>query len=305
MSRRSKGKALNGWLVVDKNVGYTSATIVNKVRWLLNAQKAGHAGTLDPDATGILAIALGEATKTIPYLMNAHKTYQFKIHLGSATNTDDVTGHIIRVSDDRPTDIQLTEILKYFRGNIQQIPPKYSAVKINGNRAYKLSRYGITDLNLKARNLFIEKLEIIERVDADSVIMEMICGKGGYVRSIARDIGEKLGCFAHAGQIRRIASGPFTLSNVISDDIIFKENIPKILAHIQPVEMPLDQLQRFDCLICDANEIKHGKKILINGDPSKETFEAFVCFNNEPIAIGKVTNNYFFPKRVFSFFANE
>ena len=132
MSRRSKGKALNGWLVVDKNVGYTSATIVNKVRWLLNAQKAGHAGTLDPDATGILAIALGEATKTIPYLINAHKTYQFKIHLGSATNTDDVTGHIIRVSDDRPTDIQLTEILKYFRGNIQQIPPKYSAVKING-----------------------------------------------------------------------------------------------------------------------------------------------------------------------------
>jgi tRNA pseudouridine55 synthase len=148
-------------------------------------------------------------------------------------------------------------------------------------------------------------LEIIERVDADSVIMEMICGKGGYVRSIARDIGEKLGCFAHAGQIRRIASGPFTLSNVISDDIIFKENIPKILAHIQPVEVPLDQLQRFDCLICDAKEIKHGKKILINGDPSKETFEAFVCFNNEPIAIGKVTNNYFFPKRVFSFFANE
>ena len=301
MSRNSKGIALNGWLVIDKNAGYSSTAIVNKVRWLLNAKKAGHAGTLDPDATGLLAVALGEATKTIPYLTNATKTYHFQINFGSATDTDDISGKKIKGSKARPTTVQLKETLKFFTGNIKQIPPKFSAIKINGKRAYDLSRKGVTEIKIKARDLMVEKLNIIERIDSDTAIMEMVCGKGGYVRSMARDIGEKLGCFAHASNIRRTSSGPLTLLNSISTDIILEENIPKIFKNILPIQTPLDQLQRFDCLIGDVSAIRNGQKILLNEKASIEDFNSYVCFDNKPIAIGKISNHYFYPKKVFSF----
>ncbi len=301
MSLNSKNKNLNGWLIVDKKEGYTSAALVNKVRWLLNARKAGHAGTLDPDATGILAIALGDATKTIPYLTNADKTYQFQVYFGAATDTDDTSGNTIKISENRPTNEELLKILRHFRGKIRQVPPKYSAVKINGKKAYDLSRNGVNDINLNARTLMVKKLELIKRIDPDSVQMKMTCGKGGYVRSIARDIGEQLGCYAHAGQIRRISSGPFSLNDSISADFIFKENVPKILKNILPIHLSLQNLDRFDCLIDDAKEIKNGKKIRIFVEKLNEKDEVFVCFNNEPIAIGNLRNNYFYPKKVFSF----
>ena len=301
VTRRSKRAEINGWLIVDKKEGYTSTALVNKIRWLLNARKAGHAGTLDPDATGILAVALGEATKTIPYLTAADKSYEFLIHFGTATDTDDTSGSKIKTSKYRPTNEELLKILKCFRGMIKQVPPKYSAVKINGDKAYKLSRSGVTDLNLEARPLLVKKLDLIKRIDRDSVLMKMICGKGGYVRSIARDIGEQIGCFAHAGHIRRLSSGPFSLSDCISDDLIFKENVPKILENILPIHSSLNNLARFDCLIDDANEIKNGKKIPISGKAASTEAEIYVCFNDEPIAIGKLNNNYFYPKKVFSF----
>ena len=301
MSRRSHGRALNGWLVVDKTVGQTSTKIVNKIKWLLNARKAGHAGTLDPDATGILAIALGEATKTIPYLTNSNKTYHFTVHFGAATDTDDISGHKIKISNNRPTDAQLAKALNCFIGEIQQIPPKYSAVKINGIRAYQLSREGEKNFKLKPRKLIIEKLDVIERVNSNSVRMKMVCGKGGYVRSIARDIGEKLGCFGHAAQIRRTSTGPFTLSDAISDDFILEENVTKIFEHIRPIQSTLDKLRQFDCQENEVNDIKNGMKVYVGGHNFKENSEVLTCFNNKPVAIGKVINNNFYPKRVFNF----
>ena len=184
---------------------------------------------------------------------------------------------------------------------IKQVPPNYSAVKINGRKAYELSRNGEKYLNLKARPLLVKKLDVIKRIDRDSVLMKMICGKGGYVRSIARDIGEQIGCFAHAGQIRRVSSGPFSLSDCIPDDLIIKENVPKILENILPIQSSLTNLGRFDCLVDHANEIKNGKKIPVSGKMLGAKAEIFVCFNGKPIAIGKLNDNYFYPKKVFSF----
>ncbi len=304
MSRHSKSKSINGWLIVDKNTGYSSASVVNKVKWLLNAKKAGHIGTLDPDASGIIAIALGDATKTIPYVNDDSKTYHFEIHFGSATDTDDVSGSKVKVSNLRPSESQLLSVIELFKGNIKQVPPKYSAIKINGKRAYELSRKGITNFKLKSRTLHIEKLEIIERINENSAKMKLVCGRGGYVRSIARDIGEKLGCFAHAGQIRRIVSGPFTLKNSISAEVIFDENIKDVLGKVLPLNAPLKHIECFTCHLSDANEINDGKKILVKEKIFETNSTAFVCFKDKPIAIGQVINNYFYPKKVFTFVTN-
>ena len=305
MSRQLQKQNLNGWLVIDKKAGYTSTSVVNKIKWLLNAKKAGHAGTLDPDATGILAIALGEATKTIPYITGAPKTYQFKIYLGAATDTDDTSGKTIKISNTRPTDTQLTNVLTAFLGNIKQVPPNYSAIKINGNRAYQLARNGLTELKLQERNLQVEKLELIKRINSNEAIMRMVCGKGGYVRSIARDIGEKLSCFAHAGEIRRLSSGPFTLSNSISHEIIFKKDSTPIFEKIRPIQSALYQLDSFKCSGDDVKNLRNGKKISIDEYHFEENSEIFVYFQNVPIAIGRVKNSYFYPKRVFNYVFHE
>ena len=188
MSRIKKGRAVTGWLIVDKPAGITSTAVVNKVKWALSAQKAGHAGTLDPDATGVLAVALGEATKTIPYITDALKCYRFRVTLGAQTDTDDASGTILATSDQRPTDAQIEAALHAFRGDIQQVPPQYSAVKVDGDRAYDLAREGEV-MDLAARPLWVETLTLLDRPDPDHVDLEMVCGKGGYVRSIARDLG--------------------------------------------------------------------------------------------------------------------
>ena len=300
MARQSKGIPINGWLVVDKNVGYTSAALVNKLRWVLNAQKAGHAGTLDPDATGILAIALGEATKTIPYLTEALKSYIFTITLGASTDTDDASGNLLEASENRPTDNELENVLKQFIGHIKQRPPNYSAVKVEGQKAYKLSRNGERKFVLKERDLLVKKLTIIERIDSNTVKMEMICGKGGYVRSIARDIGENLGCFAHIDTIRRISSGPFTLADSISGDIIFSADVKKIREKILPVQSPLNQLGSFECLSRDLIEIKNGKKIIVNDENVQENVSVFTTFNSKIVAIGKIRDGEFHPQKVFA-----
>ena len=240
-------------------------------------------------------------SKTLPAIyFNCFLVFSV-LNFGSATDTDDISGKKIKGSKARPTTVQLKETLKFFTGNIKQIPPKFSAIKINGKRAYDLSRKGVTEIKIKARDLMVEKLNIIERIDSDTAIMEMVCGKGGYVRSMARDIGERLGCFAHACNIRRTSSGPLTLLNSISTDIILEENVQKIFKNILPIQTPLDKLQRFDCLISDVSAIRNGQKILLNEKASREDFYSYVCFDNKPIAIGKISNNYFYPKKVFSF----
>ncbi len=215
MGRTRKGRDISGWLVVDKPAGLTSTAVVNKVKWAFDAKKAGHAGTLDPDATGVLAVALGEATKTVPYITDALKAYTFVVRLGQSTNTDDAEGDILKTSDARPEDAQIKDALSQFIGDIMQVPPKFSAVKIDGQRAYKLARDG-EDLELAARPLWVDELIMTDRPDADHVTLEMTCGKGGYVRSIARDLGEALGCFGHVRELRRIWSGPFDAADGIS-----------------------------------------------------------------------------------------
>ena len=212
---RKKGREVSGWLVVDKPAGVTSTTVVNKVRWALDAKKAGHAGTLDPAATGVLAVALGEATKTVPYITDALKCYRFAVRMGAATNTDDAEGEVIATSDQRPTDDQIRVGLAAFRGDIQQVPPQFSAVKVDGERAYALARAG-EEMDLAARDLWVESLELIERPEADTVILQMVCGKGGYVRSIARDLGQALGCLGHVLWLRREWSGPFEASDGVT-----------------------------------------------------------------------------------------
>ena len=205
---RKKGRDISGWLVVDKPAGPTSTAVVNKVRWALGAKKAGHAGTLDPDATGVLAIALGEATKTVPYITDALKAYVFTIRFGAATNTDDAEGEVIDTSEARPSDDEIKTALGSFVGEIMQVPPQFSAVKIDGERAYKRARDG-EDVELQARPLWVEELVLIDRPDPDHAVLEMVCGKGGYVRAIARDLGRMLGCLGHVRELRRTWSGPF------------------------------------------------------------------------------------------------
>jgi len=215
MARRRKGRNVSGCLVVDKPVGMTSTAVVNKVKWALQAQKAGHAGTLDPDATGVLAIALGEATKTVPYITDALKAYEFTVRLGQSTNTDDAEGEVIATSDTRPDDAAIKDALGAFVGDIMQVPPQYSAVKIDGQRAYKLAREGET-FEVAARPLWVEELLLVGRPDPDHAVLEMVCGKGGYVRAIARDLGKMLGCHGHVTQLRRTWSGPFDAEDAIS-----------------------------------------------------------------------------------------
>ena len=192
MGRKRKGRDISGWLVVDKPAGVTSTAVVNRVRWALDARKAGHAGTLDPTATGVLAIALGEATKTVPYVTDAMKAYRFTVRLGQATNTDDAEGAVTETSQSRPADAAIKEALHGFVGEIAQVPPAFSAVKIDGERAYKRARDGEA-FEIAARPLWVEELVMADRPDPDHVVLEMVCGKGGYVRAIARDLG---GCWA-------------------------------------------------------------------------------------------------------------
>ena len=208
MGRKRKGRDISGWLVVDKPAGLTSTAVVNKVRWAFDAKKAGHAGTLDPDATGVLAVALGEATKTVPYITDALKAYEFTVRFGQATRTDDAEGDVIATSDLRPTDDEIKEALHKFVGDILQVPPQFSAVMIDGERAYKRARDG-EEMDIAARPLFVDELTLLDRPDADHAVLMLVCGKGGYVRSVARDLGEALGCLGHVLRLRRVWSGPF------------------------------------------------------------------------------------------------
>ena len=239
MARGKKGRPVNGWLVIDKPAGVGSTTVVNKVKWAFGAQKAGHAGTLDPAATGVLAVALGEATKTVPYVTDAVKCYRFRVTLGAATTTDDAEGTVIETCEMRPTDAEIAAALGAFRGEIEQVPPQFSAVKVDGERAYDLAREGEV-MELAARPLWVERLEMIGRPDADHVDLEMVCGKGGYVRSIARDLGRALGCLGHVAWLRREWSGPFNASEGVSlEEIDRLAKSPEIDALLLPLELGL------------------------------------------------------------------
>ena len=297
MGRVRKGRNISGWLLIDKPSGMTSSTVVNKVRWAFDAKKAGHAGTLDPDATGLLAIALGEATKTIPYVTNANKSYSFCIKMGAATNTDDADGAVIATSTKRPTDTEIIEKLKTFQGETMQVPPKFSAVKIDGERAYKLARAG-NEVKVSARPLLVSKLILIERPSVDTAILEMTCGKGGYVRAIARDLGDALGCYAHVLNLRRVWAGPFNLKSCITLKTI--ESFAKTLEIDQfllPLEEGLTDLPKGTTNAEGAAKLRNGNSAVCfaNADYGDEIWASY---DGKAQAIGHFKSGEIHPKRV-------
>jgi len=300
MGRKRKGRDISGWLVVDKPAGLTSTAVVNKVRWALQAKKAGHAGTLDPEATGVLAVALGEATKTVPYITDALKAYTFDVKLGEATNTDDAEGEVIARSETRPSDAEIKEALLGFVGEIMQVPPKFSAVKIDGQRAYKLARDG-EEVEIEARPLWVEELVMADRPDADHVTLEMTCGKGGYVRAIARDLGEKLGCLGHVLRLRRDWSGPFEAEQGLSwEEIERMAQTPELDEHVLPLETGLDELPQVKATEQGAARLRNGNPGMVIAQDIDYGDEAWASFEGRAVAVGVFKAGELHPSRVFN-----
>lgn len=296
---RNKGRNISGWLVVDKPAGLTSTAVVNKVRWAFDAKKAGHAGTLDPEATGVLAIALGEATKTVPYVTDALKAYAFTMRLGQATNTDDAEGEVIAQSDLRPSDDTIKAALSAFVGEIMQVPPKFSAVKIDGERAYKLARDG-EEFEVEARPLWVEELVMTDRPDADHVTLEMTCGKGGYVRAIARDLGAALGCHGHVQTLRRLWSGPFTAAEGLTlDRIEALARTPELDTHLRPLEEGLADLPELRCTAEGAARLRNGNPGMVLASDVEYGDEAWASFQGRAVAVGTYKAGELHPSRVF------
>ncbi|WP_197918283.1 tRNA pseudouridine(55) synthase TruB [Thiosulfatihalobacter marinus] len=299
MARKRKGRDISGWIVIDKPAGITSTAVVNKVRWAFDAKKAGHAGTLDPDATGVLAVALGEATKTVPYITDALKCYRFTVRLGQATNTDDAEGKVIATSDKRPTDDEIKTALGRFVGDIMQVPPKFSAVKIDGQRAYKLARDG-EDVELAARPLWVEELLLTDREDADHVTLEMTCGKGGYVRAIARDLGAALGCHGHVRELRRIWSGPFDAGDGITiDQVDALAKSSELDSHLRPLEEGLTDLPEVKATAQGAARLRNGNAGMVLATDLDYGDECWASFDGRAVAVGTYKGGELHPSRVF------
>ncbi len=300
MARKPKGRDISGWLVVDKPAGLTSTAVVNKVKWALDARKAGHAGTLDPEATGVLAIALGEATKTVPYITEALKAYRFTVRLGQATNTDDTEGKVIAESDARPGDDAIKAALGAFVGEIMQVPPRFSAVKIDGQRAYKRARDG-EEFEVAPRPLWVEELLLVDRPDPDHAVIEMTCGKGGYVRAIARDLGAALGCHGHVVTLRRLWSGPFDAGDGVSMETI--EALARtgdLDAHIRPLEEGLSDLPMVTATPEGAARLRNGNPGMVIARDVDHGEECWAAWEGRALAVGHYRAGELHPARVFN-----
>ena len=296
---RRGGLEISGWLAVDKPAGMTSAQAVAIARRQLSANKAGHAGTLDKPATGLLAIAFGEATKTVPFVMGSKKTYIFTVKFGAATTTDDATGEIVGASESRPSDTEISRALARFRGDIRQVPPQYSAVKIAGRRAAARAASG-ERTELASRALTVHRLELKDRPDLDLAEFEMVCGKGGYVRSVARDLCEHLGCLGHVLALRRTASGPFSIADCVTLDRGGESALPVDLRqHLKPLETGLCGMPQFECGEAAAAHIRNGNAVAAGRwAPLGETTVWASC-RGRAVAVGALSEGMFRPKRVF------
>lgn len=292
MSRR--GTPVHGWLVVDKPAGPTSAAVVNKARWALDAQKAGHAGTLDPAATGVLAIAFGEATKTVPFVTDAVKGYRFTVRWGTATTTDDAEGEVVAESPRRPDPAAIAAALTGFRGDITQVPPQFSAVKVEGARAYALARAG-EELELAPRALHVARLEIVALPDADTAVLEMDCGKGGYVRAIARDLGATLGCHGHVTALRRLWSGPFRAEDGVGMEML--ERGTGLADRLLPLEIGLAGLPELPCTPEGAARLRNGNPGAVSRAPGWGE-AAWASWQGRALAIGTYRAGELHPSRV-------
>ncbi|HSV03632.1 MAG TPA: tRNA pseudouridine(55) synthase TruB [Phenylobacterium sp.] len=263
MGRRRKGDPVSGWINLDKPYDLTSTHAVGRVRWIFNAQKAGHAGTLDPLATGILPIALGEATKTVPFLMEADKVYRFTLAWGRTTATFDSEGPVVAESDVRPDPDLVASVLPRFVGEISQVPPAYSAIKVAGERAYDLARAGQT-VALEARPVVIHAARVVHAPDPDRVVLEIECGKGTYVRALVRDIAAALGACGHVSELRRTRVGAFTEQSAVTlehlQDLGHKARQSEALL---PVETALDDIPALAVTDEDAFRLKQGRSIVL------------------------------------------
>lgn len=305
MGRRShKGRPINGWLVIDKSEGMTSTWVVGAVKRMTQAQKAGHGGTLDPLATGILPIAMGEATKTVPYVMDSSKAYRFTLRFGEARDTDDAEGEVIATSDRRPTDAEIEAALPAFVGTIMQRPPNYAAVKIQGERAYDIARRGDT-VEIEPREVRIDELRLVERPDTDSAVLDMTCGKGAYVRAVARDLGQRLGCLAHVTQLRRTRVGPFGLDRAVRletlERIVEDDSLPQALV---PVATALAGIPALAVTEPQAIRLKAGQSVvvapqLVEGGPT-EAAAIKVLSAGELVALARLEGAELTPLRIFN-----
>ncbi len=304
--RKPKGRAISGWLILDKPVDFGSTEAVGKIKWLFNAQKAGHAGTLDPLASGMLPIALGDATKTVPYVMDGRKIYEFTVTWGEERATDDLEGDVTHSSDNRPSEDAIREILPNYTGTISQIPPQFSAIKIAGERAYDLARDGEV-VDIPAREVEIFRLTLL-KAETDRAFFEVECGKGTYVRSLARDFGRDLGCYAHISELRRSYVAPFAeetmvpLADLIALEAIEDrdERLAALDAFLVDTSEALSALPQIRITDDQAHRLRMGNPIILRGrDAPVAEPEAVALAGGKLIAIGEIGEGEFRPKRVF------
>ncbi|HHZ09264.1 MAG TPA: tRNA pseudouridine(55) synthase TruB [Rhizobiales bacterium] len=319
MARRGKkkGRPVSGWLVFDKPVGMGSTEAVSKIKWLFQAEKAGHAGTLDPLASGMLPIALGEATKTVPYVMDGAKIYRFTVAWGEERATDDREGPATRMSEKRPTEAEIRALLPKYTGVIQQTPPQFSAVKIAGERAYDLARDGET-VEIPSREVEIGRLDLVEMRGSELTVFEVECGKGTYVRSLARDMGRDLGCYGHVAELRRTEVEPFTPDDLVTlAELEAAADLPKA-GEAQEGKAAPRSFAALDRLLVEtgaaleflphvavgddaAVKIRLGNPVIVRGrDAPVEAAEACVTARGKLIAIGAIEAGMFKPRRVFT-----
>ena len=260
--RKPRGRALDGWLIVDKPQGLTSTDVVNRVRRWFDAQKAGHGGTLDPLATGLLPVAFGAATKTVPYVMDGTKVYRFTLRLGEGRDSDDADGALSGTTDARPTDEQIRAALPAFRGDIMQVPPAFSAIKVAGERAYDLARAGAPPV-LEARPARVDRFDLIERPDADTAVFEVQSGKGVYMRSLARDLAIACGTLGHVSALRRLRVGPFSEAQAIPlDKLARAEDTPPTSPDLLlPVATALADIPALALTEAEVFGLSHGQAI--------------------------------------------
>lgn len=305
MARRKKGNPINGWIILDKPVGMTSTQAVGKVRWLFQAQKAGHAGTLDPLATGVLPIALGEATKTVPYAVDGAKAYEFTVRWGTETDTDDAEGRVVETSDRRPSQREIEAILPDFHGEILQTPPQFSAIKIQGERAYDLARSG-EKVALEPRPVLIDRLDLVDMPDADTAIFEAECGRGTYVRALARDMGRRLGCLGHVTQLRRTRVAAFDVDSAVTVTELEAahdagDGGASLARYLQPIELALSDLIELNVSQQDAARLARGQTVLMRGrDAPITSGEAYAVCKGTLIALCAIERGEIMPVRVFN-----
>lgn len=311
MARKRKGTPMHGWLVLDKPLGLTSTQALAKARRLLNAEKAGHGGTLDPLASGVLPIAFGEATKTVSFAMDGTKVYRFTVAWGEQRTTDDAEGEVIARSAVRPTRDAVIAKLPAFEGFIQQVPPQFSALKVDGERAYDIAREGDV-VDLEPRTVRIDRFELIDIPDADHATFDVTCGKGTYVRALARDLAEALGTAGHVSALRRLSVGRFTLDKAISlDELAAMDDNAALQDLLLPLATALDDIPALALTEAEAHRMRHGQSILLVtrqdrarlkglGDGAGDGETVFASLGETPVALARIDGAEVRPVRVLN-----